>query len=132
MDAEAHGQLDTPLSLQAGIEAPHRRQNLQSSVYGTSGVVFMSLRIAEVDQEAVPEVLGNMAIKAADYLSAGLLIGTHHVSEIFGVELAGQGSGVYDITKQDRELAAFRIRSAAGHWRRDNVRNGAIFLEDRM
>ena len=25
MDAEAHGQLDTPLLLQASIEAPHRR-----------------------------------------------------------------------------------------------------------
>jgi hypothetical protein len=49
----------------------------------------MGLRIAEVDQEAVSEVLGNMAIKAADHFSAGLLIGTHHVSEIFGTEPAG-------------------------------------------
>ena len=48
----------------------------------------MGLRIAEVDQEAVSEVLGNMAVKAADYLSTGLLIGAHHISEVFGVELA--------------------------------------------
>jgi hypothetical protein len=115
MDAEAHGQLDTPLSLQAGIEALHRCQNLQSGVHGTSGIVFMGLRITEVDQEAVPKVLSNMAIKAADHLSAGLLIGTYHVSEIFGVEQAGQDSGVYDITKQDRELAAFCLRSTARH-----------------
>jgi hypothetical protein len=89
VDAEAHGQLDTPLSLQSGIEALHPYQNLQSGVYGAPGVVFMGLRIAKVDQEAVPEVLGNMAIKAADHLSAGLLIGTHHVSEVFGIEQAG-------------------------------------------
>ena len=49
----------------------------------------MGLRIAEVDQEPIPKVLGNMAVKAADHLSTGLLIGAHHVSEVFGVELAG-------------------------------------------
>jgi hypothetical protein len=49
----------------------------------------MGLGIAEVDQESVPEVLGNMTVKASDHLSAGLLIGAYHVSEVFGIELAG-------------------------------------------
>src|SRR5215467_11453606 len=51
------------------------------------GAVWVQL--AEVDQKAVPKVLGNIAIKAANHLSAGLLIGAYHVSEVFGVELAG-------------------------------------------
>jgi hypothetical protein len=84
MDAEAHGQWDMPLPLQVGIEALHCRQNLQSGVHGTPGVVFMGLRIAEVDQEPIPKILSNMAVKAADYLSTGLLIGTHHGSKVFG------------------------------------------------
>src|SRR5262249_52000899 len=132
MDAEAHGQLDTPLSLQAGIEALHRCQNLQSGVHSPAGVVFMGLRIAEVDQEPIPKVLGNMTVKATDHLSAGLLIGAYHVSEVFGVELAGQDGGVHDIAKQDRELAAFRVRSTAGCWRRDNVMTELVFLRDRL
>jgi len=74
----------------------------------------MGLRIAKVDQEPVSEVLGNMAVKASDHLSTGLLIGAHHVSEVFGVELTGQDGGVYDIAKQDRELAAFRVCSTPG------------------
>jgi hypothetical protein len=132
MDAEAHGQLDTPVALQAGIEALHRCQNLQSGIHGTPGVVFMGLRIAEVDQEAVPEVLGNMAIKAVDHLITGCLIGAHHVSEVFGVELAGQDGRVYDIAKQDRELATFRVRSIPGRWRRDNVMTEMVCLGERL
>jgi hypothetical protein len=49
----------------------------------------MCLRIAKVDQEPISKVLSNMAVKAADHLSTGLLISAHHVSEVFGVGLAG-------------------------------------------
>jgi hypothetical protein len=65
--------------------------------------------IAEVDEQAIAEVLGDMPVKAGDHLGAGLLIGPHHGAEIFRVELAGEGGRVHQVTKQHGELAAFRI-----------------------
>jgi hypothetical protein len=50
----------------------------------------MRLGVAEVDQQAIAEVLGDMALIAGDDLGAGLLIGPHHLPPLLGVELAGE------------------------------------------
>jgi hypothetical protein len=43
-------------------------------------------------------------------LGTHLLIGTHHVTPVFGVELAGQFGGVHEITEHHGELTAFSVR----------------------
>jgi hypothetical protein len=40
----------------------------------------MRQRVAEVDEQAVAEILGNMALKAGDHLGAGRLIGPDHLA----------------------------------------------------
>jgi hypothetical protein len=72
----------------------------------------MCLRIAAVHQQAVTEVLRNIAVKALDHSVAGGLIGAHHLTIVFGVELPGEGSRVHQITKQHCELPAFCLRGA--------------------
>ena len=69
----------------------------------------MRLGIAEVHQQAVAEVLSNVA-KALDDLGTGGLIGPHHGAEVFHIELTRQGRRVHQITEQDGELAPFRVR----------------------
>jgi hypothetical protein len=49
------------------------------------------------------------------------LIGVYHLAEILRVELAGECGRLYQITKQDRELAAFRLRSVWYEWRGRNL-----------
>jgi hypothetical protein len=69
------------------------------------------LGVAEVDQQAVTEVLGDMPLIAGDYLTTGVLIGPHHLAPVFRVELAGEGGRIHQVAKQHRELAAFGIRN---------------------
>ena len=70
----------------------------------------MRLGIAKVDQQAIAEILGDMALKALDDLGAGRLVGPHHLAQVFGVELAGERGRVDQVTEQHRELAAFGLR----------------------
>ena len=71
----------------------------------------MRLRIAEVHQQAVTKVLCNVAVKALDHCGAGGLIGAYDPSVVFRVKLSGEGGRVYQITKQHRELPAFRLEA---------------------
>ena len=48
-----------------------------------------------------------MAVKALDHLRARVLVGTHHLPQVFGVETAGEGRGVHQVAEQHGELAAF-------------------------
>src|SRR5215475_6011794 len=70
----------------------------------------MRLRIAEVHQQAITEVLGNMALEALDHCSTSLLVRPHDLPQVFRVEAAGEGSRVYQVAEQHCELAAFGHR----------------------
>src|SRR5262245_57259809 len=63
--------------------------------------------VAEVHQQAVAQVLGNVPLIVVDDRRTGLLIGAHHLPQVFRIELRGEGSGVYQVAKQHRELAPF-------------------------
>jgi hypothetical protein len=62
-----------------------------------------------------------MPLIAGDHRGAGLLVGPHHLPPIFGVELAGEGGGVDEITEQHRELAAFGLGDAGVGWCRGGM-----------
>jgi hypothetical protein len=94
-------------TLQAGIELLHGLQHPQPGAYRSLGVVFMGPRVAEVDEQAITQILPNVPLKAGDHCGAGLLIGPHHLAPLLGVELAGEHGRVHQVTKQYRELAAF-------------------------
>jgi hypothetical protein len=73
----------------------------------------MGLGIAKVDQEAIPEILGNMPLKALDDLSASILVGAHYLTVILRVEPPGERGRIDQITEQHRELPAFGRRCMA-------------------
>jgi hypothetical protein len=66
--------------------------------------------IAEVDEEAIAEILGDMPVKTGDHFGAGLLIRPHHLAQLFRVELAGEHGRAHQITKERGELAALSFR----------------------
>jgi hypothetical protein len=70
-------------------------------------VVFVRLRVAEIDEQAIAEVLGDIPLEAGDHFGAGVLIGPHDLAPLLRVELAGEDGGVHQVTEQHRELAAF-------------------------
>jgi hypothetical protein len=50
----------------------------------------VGLGIAEIDEQTIAEILGDVPLEAGDYLGAGLLIGPYHLTPLLGVELARQ------------------------------------------
>src|SRR5262250_145882 len=94
MDADTDSELDTFRLLQTGIEVYHHSEDAKTSAYCSLGVIFMGLGIAIVHQEPVTKKLSNMSIKTGDDLGADLLIRTHDLPILFGVELAGEFGGI--------------------------------------
>ena len=56
MDAEPYGQADPVRLLQAGIEGVQRLDHAQPGPHGPLGIVLMRQGVAEVDEQAVPEI----------------------------------------------------------------------------
>jgi hypothetical protein len=76
------------------------------------GVIFVRPRVAEVDQQAIAEILCNITLEAGDHLGAGLLIGPYHLAPLLRVQLAGERGRVHEVAEQHGELAAFRLGCA--------------------
>src|SRR6516162_5585260 len=88
VDAHADRQADImPLS-QAAIERAHRLHNTQSGADSALRIIFMRLGIAKIHEQAVAEILRDMPLKALDNLGTGSLVGTYHLPQVFGVEVA--------------------------------------------
>jgi hypothetical protein len=62
-----------------------------------------------------------MALKAGDHLGAGLLIGPHHYTEIFRIELCRERRRADQVTEQHGELTPFRL-----WWRGGSRRRGRL------
>ena len=118
VDAQAHRQSYALLRCQPGLEGGQGVEHPQPGPHRPLGIVFVRLRIAEVHEQAIPEVLGNGALKALDDGGAGGLIGADHLTVIFGVELPGQACRLHQVTKQHRELAPFGLRGVGDAWDR--------------
>ena len=91
MDPQAHSQVHPPLLPQMRVELAQGLHDPESSPHGPLGVVLVRQGVAEVDKQAVAEILGDMPLKAGDHLGAGVLIGPYDLAQVFWVELAGQG-----------------------------------------
>jgi hypothetical protein len=50
------------------------------------GVILMGVRIAEVDQEAVSQMLRYLPVEAVNDFSTDLMIGPDYLTILFGVE----------------------------------------------
>jgi hypothetical protein len=117
MDAQAHGQLHPALPLQAGIELAQGLHDAQPGPHRPLRVVFVRLWVAKVDEQAVAQILRDMPLKAGDHLGTGVLISADHLAQLFRIKPAGERGRVHQVTKQDGELAAFRLGRRSGWWR---------------
>jgi hypothetical protein len=112
MDAKTHRELYPFFLFQARIECRRNGlDNTQTGMQGTLGVVFMRRWPAKVDQQAVSEILGHMAFVLVDDVSGGLLIGADHFTQLFRIELLGEGGRVGEIAEHHGQLPPFGLGS---------------------
>src|SRR5262245_49955250 len=123
MYPHADCQAESLVLLQSRIQSPNDLNNAQPSLHCPLCIIFMCLGIAKIYQQAITEILGNMALEVLDDRSAGLLVRPHDLPQVFGIEAAGEGSRVYQVAEQHCELTAFGARWL---WRR----RWAIYLGD--
>ena len=104
----------------------HGLDDPQPGPHRPLGVIFVRQGVAEVDQEPIAEVLGDMPLEAGDHFGAGGLIGLHHLAQLFRVKLAGQCGGVHQVTEQHGELTAFGVRGPRCGWWRGHLHRLAL------
>ena len=85
MDADADAELDAAAVGEALVEGLETREDVEAGAHPPTRVVFVGLRIAEIDHEPVADILGDMPLEAAHRVGADLLISTQHLAQIFRV-----------------------------------------------
>ena len=66
----------------------------------------MGFGITKIDKQPVTNVASDVTLVAVYYLSAGVLVLSQQLMELFGVEALGEGRGADQVTEHDSELAA--------------------------
>ena len=79
----------------------------ESATHRAFSVVLMGLRIAEVGKYAIAHILGDKPARLADHLRATVMIGTHDLPHVLGIEPSRERGRTHKVAKQDRELATF-------------------------
>jgi hypothetical protein len=118
MQANAHGELYPFLPCQARIErCGDGRDSAQPRMHPSQGIVFMRHWPAKVHQQAISEILRDVARVLLNHLSRSRLVGPHDLAQVFGVELLGEARGVRQVAEHHGQLPAFRCRGNAGRGR---------------
>jgi hypothetical protein len=65
--------------------------------------------VAEIDQDAIAEVLGHMSLEALDHCGHARLVRVQHFAQVLRIEAGGELGRSDQVAEQERELPPFRI-----------------------
>ena len=105
-DRDAHAVVRDEMGLMQGAQGVEQRQ---AGMHGAVRGVFVGLGPAKVDQQAIAEILGDIALVGLESGSGHGLVGTHHRAIVFRVELLGQCGRGDQVTEHHRDLPAFGV-----------------------
>jgi len=78
------------LALQSRIQGTDGRDDLSPGADCPLRIILVGPGIAEIDEQAIPEILGDVPFESVDDLGAARLVGANDLSEVFGIELTGE------------------------------------------
>ncbi len=113
---EAGGDADAHLELAASgrVEPSDIGDDVEAGAHRPLGIVFVGLRIAEVNQHAVAHVFGDETVEAAHCLGDRPVIGADHLAQLFEVEPRRQRRRADQVAEHHRQLPALRAIDASG------------------
>ena len=126
--ADAHGQARPVAGGEGGVERRHRVDDRQAGADRPFRVVLARRGPAEVDEQPIAEVLGDVAAEARDGAGGGLLVLRDEVAPLLGVELLRERRRADQVAEEHRQLAALAGRQRGfglGGRRRDAPDAGA-------
>jgi hypothetical protein len=109
VNAHANREAGVAVPSETNIQPLQRVDNPERRPHCPLGIVLVGPRIAKVDKESVAEILGDVALEPLDYLGAGLLVGSHQVSELLRVQTSGEGGRPHQVAEHDGELATLGL-----------------------
>src|SRR5918995_6608400 len=65
--------------------------------------------VAEIDQDAIAEVLGHISLEALDHCGDARLVRVHHLAQVLRIEASGEFGRSDQVAEQERELPPFWI-----------------------
>ena len=83
--------------------------DLQPCPHRPLHIIFVGHWIAKVDQQPIAQILRNVSFIAADHLGTNLLIGAHHLAQLFGVESLRERGRAHQVTEYHRQLTALSL-----------------------
>jgi hypothetical protein len=89
-----------------GLQFRHRRDKVQGRPCGPLGIVFMSMRVAEINQHAVAHVFRDKPSVSLHGFSDAFLISRDELAQIFGVHARRQRRGAHEIAEHHGDLSA--------------------------
>ena len=88
----------------AWLQPGDRRHQFEPGAYRPLRIVLMGARIAEIDQDAVTHVAGDIALPALDHRLAAGLERADHVAHVLGIETRRQLGRADQIGEHHRQL----------------------------
>jgi hypothetical protein len=74
------------------------------------GIIFMCLRVAEINEQAIAQVLGDVATEAGDCLGGGVMILPNDLAPVLRIELPGDGGRPNEVAEENGELPPLALR----------------------
>jgi hypothetical protein len=106
LDADPDPQRDPVLVTQRDVELLQFLEHRQARVRRALGAVLARLGVAEVDEDAVARISGDVAVEALGGARARFLVTGEDLPEILGIERLGQRRGADDVAEHHRHVAA--------------------------
>jgi hypothetical protein len=109
VDAHADPQRLSKPSAPLPVDRLHRQDDVKPGAYRAFDIVLMCSREAEIDQDAVAEILGDVPlVPPHDRLDLALVVADED-AEVLGVEPLGERGGPDEVTEDDRELSPLAL-----------------------
>ena len=121
---------DAKLEPFGALQAADLADERKSGAHRPLGVVLMGLRVAEISENAVAHVFGDIPAETADRLGDRAMIGADDLAQILGIEAPRKRGRTDEIAEHHRQLTPLGL---GGLWRRGEgrpVRAGCRQLRD--
>ena len=129
-DNEPGGDADARLKGHAGrgLQRADRVEDGKAGAHGLLGVMLMSGRVAEIDEHAIAQVLGDKSVKSRHHIGDHLVEGGDQIVHVLGVKTCRKRHRADHIANHDRQLSPLGAARADRHRRRCRIapRCGAL------
>src|SRR5262249_34717067 len=79
-----------------------------------SGAALVGSGPAEVDQETIAEILGDVTTETGDRRGRGALIFRRDLTPVFRIQMSGNLGRADEVREQHRQMTAFAVRRGSG------------------